>query len=160
VVDLPEQPCSQTTPELQVLVPQRSDQLSQCHHVNFIIWIWHIKRGILESCEPRTCGNFCFWLTCWHTKRGILESCEPRTCGNFRFWLTCWHTKRGTLESCEPRTCGNFRFWLTCWTNMRTQVKRTRIENPDAFPDAFIRLDTECDWIRLNMWIVRVAHFL
>jgi hypothetical protein len=28
-----------------------------------------------------------------------------------------------------------------CWTNMRTQVKRTRIENPDAF----IRLNIECD---------------
>jgi hypothetical protein len=28
-----------------------------------------------------------------------------------------------------------------CWTNMRTQVKRTWIENPDAF----IRLNTECD---------------
>jgi hypothetical protein len=30
---------------------------------------------------------------------------------------------------------------------MRTQVKRTRMENPDAF----IRLNTECDWMRLNM---------
>jgi hypothetical protein len=34
-----------------------------------------------------------------------------------------------------------------CWTNMRTRTKRTRgTENPDAF-------------IRLNMRIVRVAHF-
>jgi hypothetical protein len=32
-----------------------------------------------------------------------------------------------------------------CWTNMRTQVKRTRIENPDENPDAFIRLNIECD---------------
>jgi hypothetical protein len=43
-------------------------------------------------------------------------------------------------------------FWIKdcgthCWTNMRTQTKRTRgTENPDAF-------------IRLNMRIVRVAHF-
>jgi hypothetical protein len=32
-----------------------------------------------------------------------------------------------------------------CWTNMRTQVKRTRIKNPDKNPDAFIRLNLECD---------------
>jgi hypothetical protein len=32
-----------------------------------------------------------------------------------------------------------------CWTNMRTQVKRTQIENPDKNADAFIRLNTECD---------------
>jgi hypothetical protein len=39
---------------------------------------------------------------------------------------------------------------------MRTRTKRTRgTENPDAF----IRLNTECDRIRLNMRIVRVAHF-
>jgi hypothetical protein len=23
--------------------------------------------------------------------------------------------------------------YASCWTNMRTQVKRTQIENPDAF---------------------------
>jgi hypothetical protein len=38
-------------------------------------------------------------------------------------------------------------FDFGCWTNMRTRTKRTRgTENPDAF-------------IRLNMRIVRVAHF-
>jgi hypothetical protein len=43
-----------------------------------------------------------------------------------------------------------------CWTNMRTRTKRTQgTENPDAF----IQLNTECDRIRLNMRIVRVAHF-
>jgi hypothetical protein len=39
------------------------------------------------------------------------------------------------------------RFLTSCWTNMRTRTKRTQgTENPDA-------------WIRLNMQIVRVAHF-
>jgi hypothetical protein len=33
-------------------------------------------------------------------------------------------------------------------------------ENPrNKEPHAFIWLNTECDWIRLNMQIVRVAHF-
>jgi hypothetical protein len=42
---------------------------------------------------------------------------------------------------------GAYQFGTYCWTNMRTRTKRTRgTENPDAF-------------IRLNMRIVRVAHF-
>jgi hypothetical protein len=42
-----------------------------------------------------------------------------------------------------------------CWKNMITfWTKRTRgMENPYTF----IRLNIECDWIWLNMWIVRVS---
>jgi hypothetical protein len=68
-------------------------------------------------------------------------------------WLVWWsHTTRS--EKHDPTG--------VCWTDMRTQTKRTRgienrgTENPDAF---ILQLNTECDWIRLNMRIVRVAHF-
>jgi hypothetical protein len=62
-------------------------------------------------------------------------------------WLVWW-SRTTRSEKHDPTG--------VCWTNMRTRTKRTRgTDNPDAF----IRLNTECDRIRLNMWIVRVAHF-
>jgi hypothetical protein len=60
--------------------------------------------------------------------------------------------KKITLKQMEDgMQCIHVLVWRTCWTNMRTKVKRTRIENLDKNPDAFIALNTECDLIRLNM---------
>jgi hypothetical protein len=66
-------------------------------------------------------------------------------------YLNCFYDRSNIFPVPQNRVLeDNIRLSVMCdfcWTNMRTRTKRTRgTENPDAF-------------IRLNMQIVRVAHF-